>query len=185
MKRALASALLALSALAITGCSTAAVDHSSHKMSPDSNSYSGDEIMFAQMMIPHHEQALQMVALAETRATDAEVLKVAGHIKEAQAPEVATMKSWLTAAGASVEAHHSMDMDGMLSQEELAELEGATGAEFERLFLAGMIKHHQGALDMLYLLADSSKTEVTTFADMIRKVQSEEIADMQALLEKY
>jgi uncharacterized protein (DUF305 family) len=95
------------------------------------------------------------------------------------------MKSWLTEVGASIEPHHSMEMDGMLTDAEMAELENATGEEFERLFLSGMIKHHQGALDMLYLLDDSTKTEVTSFGDMIRKVQSEEIAEMQTMLKKY
>lgn len=184
MKRALASALVVVAALSISGCSTA-VDHSSHKMSPTASSYSQDELMFAQMMIPHHEQALEMVALAEIKTTDADVLHVAGHIKDAQAPEVATMTSWLNAAGVSVEDHHSMAMDGMLTDAEMAALEAATGQEFEILFLSGMIKHHQGALDMLYLLDDSTKTEVTTFGDMVRKVQSKEITDMQALLMKY
>ena len=184
MKRALAAALLVLSATAVSGCATEA-DHSSHKMAPTVAGYTANEIMFAQMMIPHHEQALTMVALAETKTTDKDILHVAGHIKDAQAPEVATMNSWLTAAGVSVESHHSMEMDGMLSGAELDALVAAEGQEFEKLFLSGMIKHHQGALDMLYLLDESSTTEVTSFADMIRKVQSSEIADMQALLEKY
>jgi len=184
MKRILASALVVVAALSISGCSTA-VDHGSHKMSPTASSYSQNELMFAQMMIPHHQQALEMVALAETKTTDADVLDVAGHIKDAQAPEVATMKSWLSAAGAESDPHHSMEMDGMLTDSEMAALVAATGQQFEVLFLSGMIKHHQGALDMLYLLDDSTKTEVTTFGDMVRKVQSKEITDMQALLMKY
>ena len=184
MKRAIAAALLVLSATALSGCATE-VDHSSHKMADSESGYSANEIMFAQMMIPHHQQALDMVALAETKTTDKDVLHVAGHIKDAQAPEVATMNSWLSAAGVSAESHHSMEMDGMLSEAELDALEAAEGVEFEKLFLSGMIKHHQGALDMLYLLDESSKTEVSSFADMIRKVQSEEIAEMQTMLKKY
>lgn len=184
MKRALAAALLTLSPLALAACASD-VEHGSHKMASSEAAYSANEVMFAQMMIPHHEQALEMVALAETKTTDKDILHVAGHIKDAQAPEVSTMKSWLSAAGVDVDAHHSMEMDGMLSDAELDALEAAEGVEFERLFLSGMIKHHQGALDMLYLLEESSNSEVTAFGDMVRKVQSEEITDMQALLEKY
>jgi uncharacterized protein (DUF305 family) len=184
MKRVIASGFLVLSALSISGCSTG-VDHSSHKMMPTASVYSESELMFAQMMIPHHQQALDMVALAEEKTKDADILHVAGHIKDAQAPEVATMTSWLSAAGVPIDSDHPMEMDGMLTDAEMAALEAATGEEFERLFLSGMIKHHQGALDMLYLLNDSAKTEVITFGDMIRKVQSKEITDMQALLMKY
>ena len=184
MKRVLAAALLVVSATALSGCATE-VDHSSHKMASSDSAYSANEVMFAQMMIPHHEQALEMVALAETKTTDKDILHVAGHIKDAQAPEVSTMKSWLSAAGVDVDAHHSMEMDGMLSDAELDALEAGEGVEFERLFLSGMIKHHQGALDMLYLLEESSNSEVTAFGDMVRKVQSKEITDMQALLGKY
>jgi uncharacterized protein (DUF305 family) len=184
MKRALAAALLAISPLALTACASEA-DHSSHKMASSEAAYSADEVMFAQMMIPHHEQALEMVALAEAKTSDEDILHVAGHIKDAQAPEVSTMKSWLSAAGVDVDAHHSMEMDGMLSDAELDALEAVEGVEFEKLFLSGMIKHHQGALDMLYLLEESSNSEVTAFGDMVRKVQSKEITDMQALLGKY
>jgi uncharacterized protein (DUF305 family) len=184
MKRLLAAAILTFVPITLAGCSSG-VDHSSHSMPSNSSSFSADEIMFAQMMIPHHQQALDMVAIAETKTTDKDILHVSGHIKDAQAPEVATMKSWLTEAGASIEPHHSMEMDGMLTDAEMAELENATGEEFERLFLSGMIKHHQGALDMLYLLDDSTKTEVTSFGDMIRKVQSKEITEMQTMLKKY
>jgi uncharacterized protein (DUF305 family) len=184
MKRILAAAILTLVPITLAGCS-GGVDHSSHSMPSNSRSYSADEIMFAQMMIPHHQQALDMVALAEEKTTNTDILHVAGHIKDAQAPEVATMTSWLSAAGVPIDSDHPMEMDGMLTDAEMAALEAATGEEFERLFLSGMIKHHQGALDMLYLLNDSAKTEVITFGDMIRKVQSKEITDMQALLMKY
>lgn len=184
MKRALATALILFSPVTLAACSSE-MDHSSHQMPSNSSAYSADELMFAQMMIPHHEQALEMVALAEAKTTNKEILHVAGHIKTAQAPEVATMTSWLTAAGMSPDDSHDMPMEGMLSEAEMNELQEASGTEFEILFLQGMIKHHEGALSMLSLLAKSNNTEVTSFGDMIRKVQSKEIIDMQELLKKY
>jgi uncharacterized protein (DUF305 family) len=113
---------------------------------------------FMQMMVPHHAQALEMSELAETRAADASVASLARRIRGSQGPEIRSMAAWLAARELAVPESHSgmdgmegmegMDMMGMLTEEQMAELEQARGARFDQLFLAGMIQHHQGAIDM-------------------------------------
>jgi uncharacterized protein (DUF305 family) len=80
---------------------------------------------------------------------------------------------------------HNMTMDGMLTNAEMTELEASTGAEFEKLYLTGMIKHHQGAIDMLSMISSSTNPEVVTLRENIRKTQTAEIKQMQDLLKKY
>jgi uncharacterized protein (DUF305 family) len=109
---------------------------------------------FMRMMIPHHAQALEMSELARTRASDEDVLSLARRIEGAQGPEIRSMSSWLASRGLALpeagehSGHSSGPMMGMLTEEQMAELEAARGAEFDRLYLAGMIQHHQGAVDM-------------------------------------
>jgi uncharacterized protein (DUF305 family) len=112
---------------------------------------------FMRMMIPHHAQALEMSELARTRASDEAVLSLARRIEGAQGPEIRSMSSWLasrdlalpeTADQADHSGHSAGSMAGMLTEAQMAELEAARGPEFDRLYLAGMIQHHQGAVDM-------------------------------------
>ena len=146
---------------------------------------------FLQMMIPHHEQALTMSQLAATNGASAEVQALATQIADAQGPEIAQMKAWLTEAGEPLEGgdhgdmggHHDMAMDGMLTEEELAELSGATGPEFDRLFLTGMIRHHEGAIIMAeHVKAEGDDPKVATLADEIIVAQKAEIAQMKQML---
>ena len=134
--------------------------------------------MFAEMMIPHHQQAIEMSDLALKNSTNPEILALAQEIKDAQAPEIEQMKSW----GASSMAHMGHMMDGMLSDEEMSELAAARGGEFDRLFLEGMIKHHEGAIDMADLVIDSKNAEVAALANSIIEAQRAEIATMKELL---
>lgn len=108
---------------------------------------------FMSMMIPHHAQALEMAELAETRAADEAVLSLARRIHGAQGPEIRSMAAWLDSRGLEVPGegdhdHGDHEMAGMLTPEQMAELAAAEGEEFDRLFLAGMIQHHRGAVDM-------------------------------------
>lgn len=106
---------------------------------------------FMTMMIPHHAQALEMAELAETRAADEDVLALARRIHGAQGPEIRSMAAWLDSRGLAVPGasdHSGHDMVGMLTAEQMAGLAAAQGADFDRLFLAGMIQHHRGAVDM-------------------------------------
>lgn len=141
--------------------------------------FSNTDINFAEMMIPHHEQAIVMSDLALSNTTNPEILELASAIKSAQAPEIALMSSW---PGVDPSAHMGHTMSGMLSGAEIAELESANGAEFDRLFLIGMIKHHEGAIAMAQDVIDSKNEEVAELAKAIIEAQRAEISQMQALL---
>ncbi len=141
--------------------------------------YSSQDIMFAEMMIPHHEQAIVMSDIALTNTTNPEILKLAQEIKDAQSPEIAQMKSW---DGVDASTHMGHTMMGMLDEQEIADLRAATGKDFDRLFLEGMIKHHEGAIDMAKMIDDSKNSEVAELGKAIIATQTAEIEYMQSLL---
>lgn len=146
---------------------------------PSANSqYSTTDLMFAEMMIPHHQQAVTMSDLALERSSNPDIRTLAEAIRDAQAPEIEQMRSW----GATGEEHMGHQMMGMLSDDELATLEAAQGAEFDRLFLEGMIKHHEGAIDMAQMILASKNDEVRALGETIVSTQTAEIASMRALL---
>ena len=146
----------------------------------------GSDAMFLQMMIPHHEQAVVMSDLALSISKDADVLKLAKQIKDAQAPEIIKMQGWLTDAGLSEDPGHSMGdgMGGMLSDSELSALKVSTGKAFDKLFLAGMIAHHEGAIQMVMMIENSPNSEIKNLGQAIVKSQSAEIDLMKELLNK-
>ena len=141
----------------------------------------GSDQMFLQMMIPHHEQAVEMSDVALTRSKNPEVLKLAQQIKDAQSAEIISMKSWLKDANMSEHMGHDMDhgMGGMLTAEDMSALKSAKGAAFDKLFLAGMIAHHEGALHMVMMIQDSMDPNLRTLHDNIVKSQSAEIVWMK------
>jgi uncharacterized protein (DUF305 family) len=145
-------------------------------------SFSADDQMFAAMMIPHHEQAIQMSELALLNSTDPEILALANEIKAAQGPEIEQMKSWGSSMMGS-HAGHMMD-EGMLTDDEIEQLKSARGAEFNRLFLEGMIKHHQGAIQMAEMIIDSANDEASQLGKNIVESQSAEIERMRQLLSR-
>lgn len=147
-------------------------------------SFNGLDIMFAQMMIPHHQQAVDMGTLAETRAENPKVKELAARIKAEQAPEIEQMKGWLEVANAPLDMGHEMGMDGMLSDEDMARLEGATGAAFDRLYVEGMIEHHRGAIQMAQMIEESENDEARSLAEAIISSQTLQIEEMQRLLEE-
>lgn len=173
----------------LTGCTmnmgSAAGGDDSGMMSDNSstaNEFSSVDTMFAQMMIPHHEQAVEMSELAKTRSSNPDVLALAQQIHDAQAPEIELMQSWL-ADGEEVDMmDHDMGMGGMLDETDMATLEAATGAQFDKLFLEGMIAHHEGALQMTELILDSNNEDVKTLGENIVAGQTAEIAAMKAML---
>jgi len=170
----------------LAGNTSMSMNHDGHEsMSNDKNAsspYTDDELMFAQMMIPHHSQAVTMSELALANSSNTEVLALATAIRDAQAPEIAQMQSWLDESDYSGTHAGHMDMGGMLSDEELAELSAATGSTFDRLFLKGMIAHHEGAIEMLSMIKNSTNSEVRKLYDDILTGQSAEIEAMNALL---
>lgn len=118
------------------------------------------DVRFITGMIAHHAQAIVMARLVPTRASNAAVLTLAGRIINAQQDEIALMQQWLrdrklpvpevTPAGADpAHAGHGAHMPGMLTPEQLRQLEQVRGAEFDRRFLTLMIQHHRGAVTMV------------------------------------
>lgn len=148
-----------------------------------SSGFSGTDIMFAQMMIPHHQQAVDMSTLAETHTTNPEILALAKQIKDAQAPEIKQMTDWIESSGAGMDMGHDMGMGGMLTEEQMTALGKAQGAEFDKLYLEGMIGHHQGALQMAKMIENSDNAEAKQLAANIMKSQSAEIDKMKQMLE--
>ena len=163
---------------------------------PDSSRYPWTEAdaEFMSGMIGHHAQAIQMSRLAPTRAAGNAVRILADRIINAQQDEIATMQQWLRDRGRPVpdpDAHaghhgHGELMPGMLTPEQVAQLEQAQGTEFDRLFLTYMIQHHRGAVAMVSRLfgtpgAGLDET-VFKFASDVNVDQTTEIARMQRML---
>jgi len=158
--------------------------HMGHGSSSSSNAnYTGADIMFLQMMIPHHQQAIDISNLAMKSSQDPELIELAKIIARDQAAEIKQMKAWLTDAGASEDMGHSMDgMGGMLNDDELAALSAATGKEFDVLWLKGMTEHHDGAIHMTQMIEDAQNSDIKEFGTKVIKDQSEQIAQMKKML---
>mgnify|MGYP000645593240 FL=1 len=158
--------------------------HMGHGSSSSSNAnYTGADIMFLQMMIPHHQQAIDISNLAMKASQDAELKELAKIIARDQAAEIKQMKAWLTDAGASEAMGHSMDgMGGMLNDDELAALSAATGKEFDVLWLKGMTEHHDGAIHMTQMIEDAQNADIKVFGTKVIKDQSEQIDQMKKML---
>ena len=162
--------LVVMCALLLSGCATATQSNSE---------YSADDISFAEMMIPHHEQAIEMSDMALLNTTNPDLLELAQEIKSAQSPEIEVMKGW---NGVKTSTHAGHMMDGMLSESELADLRDAKGKAFDLLFLQEMIKHHEGAIEMAQAVVNSKNKAVADLATSIIKTQELEISTMKELL---
>src|SRR3954452_6332025 len=133
------------------------------------------DIAFAQDMIPHHGQALDMAKLVPGRTSNAKVVDLAGRVQKAQDPEIQQMTGWLKSWGASTGMNmpgmsdSSMPgMSGMMSDADMNKLRAAKGAEFDRMWLEMMVQHHQGAIDMAKTeLAQGGNAEVKKLAQRI------------------
>ena len=163
--------------------------HSSMMNSDKGNGTSnlpGADIMFLRMMIPHHQQAVDISNLALTKSKDAELLALATAIRDGQADEIVQMRQWLKNAGAGVEIGHTMDgqMSGMLDDTELAALKSATGSEFDRLWLLGMTGHHDGALHMTQMVEDAKNSTIKKFGQDIVVVQTAQIEQMKVMRQR-
>lgn len=158
-------------------------------MMPDANDdHNQSDIMFAQMMIPHHAQAVEMsdIMLAKP-GIPADVTSLATRIKDAQAPEIKTMTDWLKTwnvpgmmGGTSMPGH---SMGGMVDEEGIAKLKSASGTEAVRLFLTQMIGHHEGAITMAKQEISAGKYPAAI--ELCRHIvtsQEAEIVEMKALL---
>lgn len=181
-----AGSSILVGALLLTGCTIniggTGMNDSMMGNSESTSGFSSNDIMFAQMMIPHHQQAVDMSTLAETRSTNPEILALAVQIKDAQAPEIKQMTAWLESAGAGMDMGHDMGMGGMLTDEQMTALSNASGAEFDKLYLQGMIAHHEGAIQMAQMIVGSNNAEAKELAAAIISSQSAEIEKMKTLL---
>lgn len=158
-------------------------------------SWNHADVAFLQMMVPHHGQALEMARLAQRRAADPRVRSLAERIHAAQAPEILVMAAWLEEHGVEVprvvdspdsfdhEAHGHGGMAGMLTPTQMRRLAASRGPEFDRLFLRGMIAHHQGALAMAGTVSTAGvDLRVGELAADVSAGQSAEIGRMRRLL---
>jgi uncharacterized protein (DUF305 family) len=154
--------------------------------------YSAADVAFAQNMIPHHEQALEMIALIDKRSQSPDVPKIAERMQVSQRTEIGLLEDWLTARDEEVPsgqhhhgAHHEQLMPGMLTDAEMEQLTDSRGRVFDRLFVQYMIRHHEGAMIMVEdLLASGNGQEPNLFqiAQQISSDQAIEIARMKQLL---
>jgi uncharacterized protein (DUF305 family) len=163
--------------------------------------YSDADVDFMSGMIPHHAQAVIMAGWCDSHGARKEVATLCGRIVVAQRDEIKLMQGWLSDRGlpvpdaASTKHHmkmpngmeHDMLMPGMLTDEEMAALDRARGTEFDRLFLEGMIRHHQGAIDMVDVLfkayGAAQDETVFKFANDVQADQAVEINVMKDMLE--
>jgi len=147
--------------------------------------YTGADVMFLQMMIPHHQQAIDISNIALKTSKDSELLALAKTIITAQSAEIVQMQSWLNDSNANSGMGHSMDgMGGMLDDAELSALSAATGKTFDTLWLKGMIGHHDGAIHMTQMIEDASNMDIKAFGLNVVKDQSAQIVQMKAMLKR-
>ncbi|MBW3575914.1 MAG: DUF305 domain-containing protein, partial [Actinobacteria bacterium] len=161
-----------------------------HTQQSSAAAFNDADVAFAQGMIPHHAQAVDMADLADDRAGDPEVRDLAQRIRAAQQPEIDLMAGWLDDWGHPMDFADNMDMGemdmgemGMMSDQAMERLESATGEEFDRLFLSGMREHHLGAVAMAEEeLSEGESPEAKQLAQEIIDTQRAEIEEIDALL---
>jgi uncharacterized protein (DUF305 family) len=146
------------------------------------------DVMFAQMMVPHHHQAVDMSDMVLSKNNiNPDVEALAKQIKAAQQPEIDMMTDWLETWGLiqMPEGSHHRSSDGMMTEEQMQQLDEANGADGQRLFLEGMIRHHQGAIKMAQAeIASGKNPDAITLAKNIADSQQAEVDTMTELLNK-
>jgi uncharacterized protein (DUF305 family) len=152
--------------------------------------YTEADVRFMQGMIAHHAQAIYMSRMAAAHGANPRVLKFANKIDQSQIAEIRLMQGWLlrnSQSAPDTSSWHTMQMPGMLTAEQLKELDAAKGGEFDKQFLALMIQHHNGALKMVADLfatpLAAQDVDVSVFANDVQTVQTAEIGTMQQMLE--
>jgi uncharacterized protein (DUF305 family) len=187
-------ALMATAGLTLTACGGESDEAKSD--TPSTSKFNDADVSFAQQMVPHHEQAIEMAQLAQGRASSADVLELADNIEAAQGPEIDTLKGWLESWGEDVPSSDMAGMDhgdmsndsggamaGMMDEDEMNDLKAASGAAWDRMFLEMMIRHHEGAIEMAQAEVDDGQNpDATAMAAKIISDQQAEITQMQQLL---
>jgi uncharacterized protein (DUF305 family) len=168
-----------LSLTALVGCSSG----------DDEAEHNEADVAFAQDMIPHHRQAIEMATMAGSRTENADVRELASTITAAQQPEIDLMSGWLKSWDEEVPEEmsgmdHSDGMPGMMSSDDMAALEKGSGEDFDRMFLTMMIEHHEGAIETAKTEEeDGAFADAIELARRIQKDQAAEIRTMEALLQ--
>ena len=159
----------------------------------DATKHNEQDVAFAQMMIPHHQQAVDMADYAETRSSNEKLMQMARKIKAAQEPEIGMMRGWLKKWGRSDDiplstdegmAGHDMGatVAGMMSHEDAQKLEAAKGSAFDELFVDLMVQHHRGAIEMSKTEKQAGQYgEAKELADRIISSQESEIRELKKL----
>ena len=203
---------LSLTLAACSGSSSSSAGHDMSSMTSSGMSASASasvdakhnaaDVTFAQNMIVHHQGAVQMAQMAATKAATQEVKDLAERIKAAQGPEIQKMTSWLKAWGEPLTAESSMsDMGNMggssgssgsmgstdsmgMSQEQMDQLDAASGKDFDRMFLQMMTAHHRGAIELARTeQANGSNPQAIALAKSIETSQGAEVAEMGQMLQ--
>lgn len=196
---ALPGAIL-ITGLLLAGCSQTGADpmsgmHHNSSTTPtppmSTGTHNSADVAFAQMMIPHHRQAVEMAdSLLAKTGIDPEVRGLAQTIKDAQSPEIITMSAWLTRWGVDIPGASSgmggMDHgDGMMSQDDMDQLDRASGSTATKLFLEQMTTHHSGAISMAKTeVKKGSNPDAVALARNIITAQTDEVAQMKSLLSR-
>ncbi|MEU1510896.1 DUF305 domain-containing protein [Streptomyces sp. NPDC005811] len=199
-RRAALAAVTVSAALLLTACGgdgESASAGSSASAAASGGAHNAQDVTFAQGMIPHHRQALEMAGLAADRASSAQVKDLAARIEKAQDPEIEKMSGWLKAWGEDVpeegasadDSMPGMDhsgsggMAGMMDDAGMKTLEKASGAAFDTAFLTLMVEHHEGAVAMAGTERDKGRYQAAkdTAGDIVTG-QTAEIAEMKGLL---
>ncbi len=195
-KRHLTASALLASALVLTACGSSGDDtaaaNGGSSTSAETAKGNDADIAFLSGMKPHHEQAVEMSEMVLAANPPAEVAAIAQQIKGAQAPEIEQMTTMLADLGEGADGGHSMgsgmDMgaaghEGMMSDAMMTALDDATGTDAARLYLEGMVRHHQGAIKASDdEIAEGKYAPALELAKKIKAAQTTEIAEMQDLL---
>lgn len=181
--------LLLVGALALAGCGGS--DFSAPEVSAAASAsasapagpHNAADVTFAQQMVPHHEQALEMVKLTAGHDLDPVVRSLADGIERSQSTEVATMSGWLEGWGETVPTAMSEPMNGMLSSDQMGKLRSTTDDQtFQAIWLTFMVQHHQGAIPMAQTeISDGSNPQAIALAREIVRTQEKELATMSPL----
>jgi uncharacterized protein (DUF305 family) len=181
-------ALALITAISLAACSTGTGGDepgtTTGSSSPTAAPHNEADVTFAQMMMPHHTQAVDMSEMLLAKSDiSGEVRQLATDISAAQEPEIEQLSTMLDEWGEDQTAHLGHSMDGMMSDEDIAALDAATGAGAERLFLEQMIQHHTGAIEMARTEVEDGKyPHAVAMAENIVSTQQAEIDQMEDLL---
>ncbi|MCV7344726.1 DUF305 domain-containing protein [Mycolicibacterium rhodesiae] len=189
--RIVAVAAAFATAVVVSSCSKTE-DHTQHAPATASTSeavaaHNADDVMFAQMMIPHHQQAIDLAAMAAVHTTNQAVRTLAGKISDEQQPEIdqmtALLQQWNVDPAMGDHSGHGAAMQGMVDDATMTKLKSLNGPQFDTLWLQAMIGHHQGAIEMAKAeIANGQSADLTAMAKSIVTAQQAEIDQMKQML---